>query len=148
VTDEQPKTTLIDGLPTAVDARVSQAEKAKGFVRPMRQSYRHVGASPTYPLRDLTPEEEEMNRRRGWGYVKYEEYPKGSPERDRALVGRMWTQAQLDSGCDAVTTLEPAKSETHAKDPGFYAAAFCENCRAHFDVGEFVWEGTDERVGS
>lgn len=42
-------------------------------------------------------------------------------------------------------------SETYARDPGFYGATFCCRCNAHFPVGangEFVWDGTNEKVGT
>jgi hypothetical protein len=53
---------------------LSEAERAKGFVRPVRRSYVHVGIpGPTFPLRDLTDEEKE--RWAGTDYVKFEPYP-------------------------------------------------------------------------
>ncbi len=37
---------------------LSAEERAKGFVRPVRCTYKHVGIpGPKYPLRDLTAEE-------------------------------------------------------------------------------------------
>ena len=33
-------------------------------------------------------------------------------------------------------------------DPQFYGGTFCAQCCVHKPVDEFVWEGTDERVGS
>ena len=71
-------------------------ERAKGFVRPVRHTYKHLK-------------------------------------------------------CGAVTTMGQALAETYARDPSFYSATFCCTCCAHFPVGadgEFVWDGTDERVGS
>jgi hypothetical protein len=127
---------------------LSPEERARGLVRPLRRSYRHVGPSgPSYPLRDLTPEERERHSDRG--YVKYEEYP---PERE-PVVGKFWTQAELDRGrglaCGAVTTMNSdALVETYARDPKFYGRTFCVACGDYFPVGEFVWEGTEERVGS
>src|SRR5690348_6926466 len=32
-------------------------ERAKGFIRPVRMSYKHVGLRPKYPIRELTPAE-------------------------------------------------------------------------------------------
>lgn len=69
-------------------------ERAKGFVRPLRRSYRHVG------------------------------------------------------GCGTVTTMGQAIAETYARDPGFYGGTFCCECRKHLPLAEFVWEGTNEVVGS
>lgn len=158
---EAPKTTLSDGSPVTSDHRelkangqqrgyvvLSDEERAKGFVRPVRLSYVHVGRpGPRYPLRDPTVEERES-----WGdeVAKYEEYP----ESEHPVLGRFWTQQELDSigvGCGTVTTMSRAIAETYAREPGFYGATFCCGCHAHLPVGEdglFVWEGTDERVGT
>lgn len=75
---------------------LSDEERAKGFVRPVRRSYKHLT-------------------------------------------------------CGAVTTMGVAIAETYARDPRFYGGTYCVRCRAHFPVGangEFVWDGTDERVGT
>lgn len=128
---------------------LTQEERAKGFVRPVRRSYRHIGIpGPKNPLRDLT--EEEIARHGQFGYVKFEEYPKG----DSSVTGRYWTQKQLDSigkGCNGVTTMGVSIAETYARDPSFYGSTMCVTCNVHLPVGEngeFVWEGTSERVGS
>lgn len=122
---------------------LSEAERAKGFVRPVRTSYRHVGPLREYPLRDLTPEEQE--RYSEYGYVKYEEYP---PSR-APLVGRYWTQKDLDKkGCGTVTTMGLALSETYARDPSFYGATYCCGCSMHLPVAEFVWTADGKVVGS
>lgn len=70
--------------------------EAKGFVRPVRRSYRHLK-------------------------------------------------------CGAVTTMALSIAETYASDPAFYSGTFCTTCRGHFPVGsdgEFVWDGTEEKVGT
>lgn len=120
-----------------------------GFKRPVRLKYQHVGAPPPKnPLRDLTAEEQERYDK--YGYVKYEEYPKG----DSAVVGRFWTQADLDKygkGCGVVTSMPRQIAETYAADPSYYGSTFCCGCGTYFPVGpngEFVWENTDERVGT
>jgi hypothetical protein len=130
---------------------LSDEERAKGFVRPVRRSYRHVGiAGPQYPLLDLTPEQESQ---RQYGYAKYEKYPQPNPDGSSA-VGRYWTQKQLDNigkGCGTVTTMGIALAETYAREPRFYGATYCCGCSMHRPVGEageFVWDGTDERVGT
>jgi hypothetical protein len=157
VTDE-PKTTLTDGSPVTPDHRqiqpstgmqkgyvvLSEEERAKGFVRPVRRSYRHVGKRPKHPLRDLDAAELEAGL--DLKFAKFEAYPPGTTK-----VGRYWTAAELASGCDQVTTMGLALAETYARDPKFYGGTFCVTCRAHFSVGadgEFVWEGTEERVGT
>lgn len=123
---------------------LSNEELAKGFVRPVRYSYVHVGKRPTYSLRDLT--EEEHNRYDDIGYIQYEEYPK-----DSNALGRFWTYKELNSGCGITTTMGTALSETYARSPSFYGGTYCCGCQKHFDVGEkgeFIWEGTTEKVGT
>ncbi len=39
-------------------------------------------------------------------------------------------------------------AETYARNPKFYGATFCVGCRSHFTVDEFIWDGTDQKVGS
>lgn len=109
----KPTTTLTDGSPVTPDHRkiiesgpragqqegyvvLSDEERAKGFVRPVRQSYVH-------------------------------------------------------DKCGVKTTMGLALAETYARDPGFYSGTFCCGCGTHFPVGadgEFVWDGTSERVGT
>lgn len=127
---------------------LSEEERARGFVRPVRRSYRHVGPpGPTHLLRDLT--DEEATQYAGFGYVKFEEYPG-----DQIRVGRYWTQARLDAvgkGCGTVTTMGVQIAETYASNPGFYGGTYCAGCSTHLPVGrdgEFVWEGTNVRVGT
>jgi len=107
------KTTLTDGSPVTPDHReiidcgpragqqkayvvLSDEERAKGFVRPVRQSYIH-------------------------------------------------------QKCGVKTTMGLALAETYARDPNFYSGTFCCGCGTHFPVGpdgEFVWDGTGEKVGT
>jgi hypothetical protein len=105
-----PKTTLTDGSPVTPDHReidpatgmqkgyvvLSDEERAKGFVRPVRRSYVH-------------------------------------------------------QKCGTVTTMGRSLAETYARAPFFYSGTFCCGCHNHFPVGEdgeFVWDGTTEKVGS
>jgi hypothetical protein len=132
---------------------LSREERAKGFVRPLRTSYRHVGPSgPKFPadLRDLTPDQKE--RYGDIGYVKYEPYP----DSESPALGRFWTQAQLDAvgkGCNTVTTMSLGLAETYARDPHFYGATYCVECQMHRPIDEFTWidphgHDTNERLGS
>ena len=164
---DEPRTTLSDGTQVYPDHRrilehgsrkgqqegyvvLAEEERAKGFVRPVRRSYRHIGPPPPTGLRDLTADEHE--RYDQYGYVKFEPY---GPERS-PVTGRFWKQADLDrlGGCGVVTTMGRTLAETYARDPYFYSGTFCCGCGAHFPVGpaemggEFVWDGTDERVGT
>lgn len=127
---------------------LSDEERAKGFVRPLRRSYRHVGVCPQGPVRDLTPEEHERYDK--YGYVKFEPYP----ESESPVTGRFWTEEALNGGCGGVTSMGLAIAETYARDPAFYGATYCCTCRKHLPVGEFIWideatgRDTPERVGS
>lgn len=111
--DNAPKRTLTDGSPVTPDHReilpdgprggqqkayvvLSEEERAKGFVRPVRNSYIHTK-------------------------------------------------------CGVVTKMGQSLAETYARDPQFYSGTFCCGCRDHFPVGEdgeFLWDGTSEKVGS
>lgn len=113
---------------------LSPGERAKGFVRPVRLSYKHVGERPRFPLRDLT--EQEKIDQAPYGYVKFEKYP----ESESPVTGRMWTQAQLDSGCGVVTSMPRPIAETWARDLSFYGQTMCCGCRAYLPVGEFEWD--------
>jgi hypothetical protein len=106
-----PEKTLTDGSPVPDDGShrklkpsgqqmgyvvLSDEERAKGFVRPVRRSYVH-------------------------------------------------------DKCGVVTTMGQALAETYARDPFFYSGTFCCGCGTHFSVGEdgeFLWDGSDERVGT
>ena len=53
--------------------------------------------------------------------------------------------------CGVVTTMGQTLAETYARDPAFYSGTFCCGCGTHFPVGqagEFVWDGTSEKVGT
>jgi hypothetical protein len=106
MTDE-PKRCLTDGSPETPDHReinpetgqqkayvvLCPEERAKGYIRPYRHSYKHLK-------------------------------------------------------CGCVTRMGQAIAETYARDPEFYSATFCVECRDHFPLDEFVWLGTDEVVGT
>ncbi len=139
-TDEQP-------TPQAeVYLVLSEEERKKGFVRPVRRSYIHVGpAGPKYPLRDLTDNEAENWQ--GSGYVKFEIYP----ESELPKTGKFWTQEQLDQigrGCRTVTSTSQDIAETYARRPSFYGATYCMGCQKHLPVSEFVWADDGQIVGS
>lgn len=125
---------------------LSEEERAKGFVRPLRHTYAHVGIRPRYPVCALTDEEQE--RYKDFGYVAFEAYPpEASPVR-----GRYWTRDEFNSGCGTQTTMSPPLAETYARKPDFYGATYCAGCRKHLPVSEFRWvvDGvvTDQQVGS
>jgi len=151
-----PKKTLTDGAPVTPEhlelkangqqkgyVVLSEEERKRGFIRPVRVAYIHVGKLPQFPLRDLTAEEQQ--RYSSFKYSKYEEYP----ESESPKAGRFWTEAQLKSGCGGATTMSRSIAETYARDPKFYGATFCCHCASHLPVDEFIWDdGSGERVGS
>lgn len=107
--EPEPRRTLTDGRQIYPEHRnlkpngqqndyvvLAEEERAKGFVRPVRRSYKHLK-------------------------------------------------------CGGVTTMGQTLAETYARQPDFYSGTFCCDCGAHFPVGangEFVWQGTDEKVGT
>ena len=74
------------------------------------------------------------------------------PEEERAKgfvrpVRRSYTHEK----CGVVTNMPQAIAETYARQPDYYGQTFCCGCRDYFPVGpdgEFVWAGTNEKVGS
>ena len=75
---------------------LSEEERGKGFVRPVRRSYKH-------------------------------------------------------GVCGTVTHMGQAIAETYARDPSYYGATFCVECRGHFPVGaagDFVWIDDGTKVGT
>lgn len=122
---------------------LSEEERAKGFVRPYRDTYKHVGEQPKFPLTQLTPEQQA--RFPNMGYVAFEKYP----DEMMPQIGRYWTQNQLDrKGCGGITTMGRALSETYARNPKFYGGTYCAHCGMHRPVGEFIWTADGEVVGS
>lgn len=150
------KKCMIDGSPVTPDHKeinektglqkgyvvLCKEERDKGFVRPYRDTYVHVGRKLPANLRELT--EEEHERYDKYGYVKYEEYD----ESKSPVCGRFWKQSELEAkGCGGETTMHRALAETYSADNLFYSHTFCSYCSKHFLVEEFIWKGTNERVG-
>lgn len=134
--DDPRLTRSVDKEPTKmaeVYLVLSEEERSKGFVRPVRHTYIHTGIRPEYPLRDL--DEDEKARYYRYGYIKYEEYPAS-----HSLAGRYWTKEMLESGCGTATTMGQALAETYARKPDFYGSTWCCHCKRHIAVYEFRWE--------
>lgn len=129
-----------------------EAERAKGYVRPVRLEYRHVGRpGPKYPLIDLDAEQLKRFEHLTEPYIKFEKFPKSM----LPSTGRYWSQKDLDAidkGCGQRTTMPSACAETYAREPGYYGKTFCCTCGDYFRVGadgEFIWtDGSGERVGT
>ena len=71
-------------------------------------------------------------------------------ERAQGFV-RPVRRSYVHERCGTVTTMGQAIAETYARNPKFYGGTYCVGCRDHFPVGEhgqFIWDGTDEKVGT
>lgn len=71
-------------------------------------------------------------------------------ERAKGFVRPVRT-SYLHTRCGTVTEMARPIAETYARNPGFYGATYCVRCQMHLPVGidgEFVWTGTNERVGT
>ena len=92
----------------------------------------------------VTPDHREINPETGQqkGYVVLSE-----EERKKGFV-RPVRQVYLHLTCKTTTRMELALAETYARDPKFYGGTFCVNCKVHFPLEQFVWDGTNEIVGS
>lgn len=135
-------------------------EKRVKFIRPVRYSYVHKGRS--VDLGTIESLESQLEGASNFakehytkenGYVAFVRYP----ESKSPIVGKYIKQEELDAinekrshsgGCGALTTMSRSLAETYAADPKFYGATFCIGCEKHLPVGEFVWDGTDQVVGS
>lgn len=95
----------------------------------------------------VTPDHREINPATGMqkGYVVL-----SADERAKGFV-RPVRRTYVHQKCGGATTMGQALAETYARDPHFYSGTFCCGCGTHFPVGEtgeFVWSGTDEKVGT
>lgn len=71
-------------------------------------------------------------------------------ERARGFVEPV-RRSYVHEKCGAVTTMGVALAETYARNPRYYGATYCCRCQNHFPVGglgEFVWSGTNIKVGT
>lgn len=57
-------------------------------------------------------------------------------------------QVYVHLTCGSETRMGSKLAETYARDPYFYGYTYCVHCSQHFPVTEFLWEGTNEKVGS
>ena len=122
-------------------------ERAKGFVRPVRQKYVHVGRSVCGTM--MVDDSKMLGGPR---------FVCTRPHMHAGACGEFKDVVQPDhadmlrthriGGCGIVTHMGLALAETYARDPKFYDGTFCVGCKTHFPLDQFVWDGTDEAVGS
>lgn len=68
-------------------------------------------------------------------------------ERAKGYV-RPVRRSYVHKTCGVKTTMAQTIAETYARDPKFYSGTFCCGCRTHLPLDQFVWDGTNEQVGS
>lgn len=74
-------------------------------------------------------------------------YILSAEERSRGFV-RPYRDSYTHMKCNNDTRMSRPIAETFATSPKFYGRTFCVQCGSHFPVGEFVWTGTNQVVGS
>lgn len=159
---EEPKTCTTSGRPVDV-VRAEQTEstgqhkdyvvlcpdeRAKGFIRPVRNKYVHVGRSVCGEI--VHREEGKLGGSRDICGRPFEHegdhdgpfFTVTQPEHAKIL------EKHRKGGCGVETVMGGALSETYARDPKFYGKTFCVGCNQHLPVGEFVWSQDGEVVGS
>lgn len=92
---------------------LSEEERSKGFVRPVRNKYIHVGVGG----HEVDPNDMSKHGRTG-------------------------------DACGVLTVMGLPLAETYARSPKFYGSTYCVGCKKHLPVDEFIWDGTNEKVGS
>lgn len=96
--------------------------------------------------RNIIPEGPRKGQQEGYVVLAEEEIAKG--------YVRPFRKSYRHLKCGVVTTMGDTLAATYARDPFFYSGTFCCGCGSHFPVGEeefggeFVWDGTTERVGT
>lgn len=104
---------------------------------------RDVTLTDGSPVTDDHRDLKENGQQKGYVVLSKEERAKG--------FVRPVRRSYLHLKCGAVTTMGQSLAETYAADPYFYSGTFCVTCGSHFPVGEdgqFVWGGTDIKVGT
>jgi hypothetical protein len=98
------------------------------------------GAGVTSDHKEINPVTEQQK-----GYVVL-----SAEERAKGFV-RPVRRSYIHQRCGGLTTMGQSLAETYASDPSFYTGTFCAVCKTHFpvgEIGEFIWDGTTEKVGT
>ena len=105
-------------------------------------------------MADLTTDPTDPRLGRGFDPIEKGPVPQNAAylvlseeERAKGFVRPVRT-AYLHKSCGTVTTMSLPLAETYARNPKFYGATYCCYCQRHRPVGEFVWDKTEEVVGS
>lgn len=140
---------------------LSDEERAKGFVRPYRDRYIHAGRLLNYKgIHKILTEQEQKESFENSERLfpkKYVAVMTVLTNEDGSFKGGTYvTQEELDAwkegkrfgGCGVLTKMNQSIAETYAREPKFYSATFCIGCGGHLPVNEFLWDDTNEEVGS
>lgn len=79
---------------------------------------------------------------------QYENHPTLSKSEREKGFKRPVRSSYVHKSCGGVTSMVSSIAETYAADPSYYDATFCMTCGDYFPVSEFLWDGTEEEVGS
>jgi hypothetical protein len=127
---------------------LSEEEIAKGYVRPVRTTYIHVGRKYDNPP-IMLDKPEFFN---GKEYIALIDiFSDGKKLGATYLTKQDIEQYNVNGyigGCGFTTTMNRTIAETYAREPYFYSSTYCVSCQKHLPVSEFLWDGTNERVGS
>lgn len=121
-------------------------ERARGWVRPYRDAYKHVGPHVCgYPgLPDPEGKKLPLVCTLPPGHA--------GPHRcdhqveDVGQLERAGNKHHI-GGCQAITPMTRSIAETYARDPGFYSGTFCTTCGKHRPLSEFRWYEMDGSIG-
>ena len=81
---------------------------------------------------------------------KADHYVLCKEDRDKGYVEPLRT-SYVHELCGSLTKMPMACAETYAVQPEYYGSTFCCGCGGYFPVGEtgqFVWDGSDQKVGT
>lgn len=125
---------------------LSEEERAKGFIRPVRDRYIHVGKEVCGKTRN---NDERDRNGKLWVCTgaKGHEGPCFTWKAVSDAVARK-TQSTHLLGCGTTTTMPQAIAETYARDNTFYGKTWCCGCNDHLPVGEFCWFDDGSVLGS
>ncbi len=135
---------------------LSDEELAKGFVRPVRTKYVHVGhpgVKVCGKIREEYEPDENGNvasvcctvhddpNEKCWGFSLVK-----PAELAEIKKNGYWRGG--GKGCGVQTVMAEKIAETYARNPSFYGATYCMGCQKHLPVKEFMWDDdSGERIG-
>ena len=145
-----------EGMQNKVYLVLSEEEIAEGFVRPIRNSYVHIGKNVNAHWKSIHRmlDDEEKKEHPDKNYVAVMTILTND---DGTFKGGTYvTQEELDAwkshellgGCGTKTLIAREIAETYARNPHFYGATWCMGCGKHLPVNEFIWDDdSEDKVG-